>query len=126
MLTYFVSKLWNATILTNKDSDGQCKLSVQDDFTRLSMDVLGECILGYKFNSIEDKNNEIAEAIFDVATSTDANIGDKMLRQLMYYLPFTKEALHLNEANKIASKAIKQVKRIIISARRLLRLQSLQ
>ena len=90
------------------------------------MDVLGECILGYKFNSIEDKNNEIAEAIFDVATSTDANIGDKMLRQLMYYLPFTKEALHLNEANKIASKAIKQVKRIIISARRLLRLQSLQ
>lgn len=125
MQTYILFKLWNDTIST-KNSDGQCKLFVQDDIVRLTLDVLGECILGYKFNSIEERNNKIAQAFGEIVTTTDGNFGDKMFRQLLYYLPFTKKIHDVEEAHKITSKAIKQVKIKIITSAWLLRLQSSQ
>ena len=109
MLTYFLFKFWNDIISTKKNSDGECKLFVQDDFVRLTMDVLGECILGYNFDLIEAKNNITAKAFADIFTSADIEVGNKAFR-LLNYVPFNKEALRLKEAYKIASKAIKQVK----------------
>ena len=110
MLTYFLFKFWNDIISTKKNSDGECKLFVQDDFVRLTMDVLGECILGYNFDLIEAKNNKIAKAFADIFTSADIEVGNKAFRRLLNNIPFNKEALRLKEAYKIASKAVKQVK----------------
>lgn len=102
-------KFWNDTISSKKNSDGQCQLLVQDDFVRLSIDVLGECVLGYNFDSIRGGNNEIAQAFADLFSSADLDVGNMFFRQLLRYLPFTKEARHLKAAYQTAFKTIKKV-----------------
>lgn len=87
-----------------------CKLFVQDDLVRLSLDVLGECLFGYKFNSIDVGRTQISQAFNDVTIAPGA--VNTLFRRLLYSLPFFKGSVRIQESFKITSKVIKQVKNI--------------
>ena len=48
------------------NSNGECRLFVQDDFTRMSLDVLGECVFSYKINAIEEGPSMVICAFMDI------------------------------------------------------------
>lgn len=99
-------------ITSKKNNNGECKVLVQDDCVRLTLDVMGECIVGYKFDSIEGGNNKTAQAFSDVITSSDVGVGRTLLEQFLQLLPFSKETLHVKQKSETVSKVIKQVKNV--------------
>ena len=108
---FSIFQFWNNAI-TSKDNNGERKLMVQDDCVRLTLDLLGECILGYKFDSVHGGNNETAQAFNDVITSSDVGVGRTLFQQLIQLLPFSKAAIHVKEQSETASKTIRQVKSV--------------
>ncbi|CAB4009548.1 cytochrome P450 4c21-like [Paramuricea clavata] len=105
-----LEKVWNDTICAKNSNDEECKLFVQKDFIRLSFDVLGECVFGYEFNSIEAGNTPVTQAFQDFTTGP--NMGANTLtRRLLHFLPFHKRSIKrkFQESLKTTSKVIKQI-----------------
>ncbi len=84
---------------------------VQNDLTRMTFDVLGKCLLGYEFNSIEAGDTPLSQTIDDITGGPDVSGLDRMLRKLTQWLPFRKAGTNkFVETFKSTSKVIKQVR----------------
>lgn len=121
---YFLFKVWNDTICAKNSNDEECNLFVQKDFIRLSFDVLGECVFGYEFNSIEAGNTPVTQAFQDFTTGP--NMGANTLtRRLLHFLPFHKRSIKrkFQESLKTTSKVIKQVRTVDIQVHILISLK---
>ena len=108
----FFFKFWSETIRANESSKGGCQLSVQDDFTRLTLDVLGKCVFSYKFNSITTGNTPISQAFNDATTGPDKSFVNAVLRKFLRMLPFYQGPQKIREAFKKTNMVIKKVTKV--------------
>ena len=106
---YILFKFWSGTICGNENNKEECKLSVQDDFVRLTLDVLGECVFGYKFDSIEAGHTPISKAFNDVTSGPDATALNTMLLRLLDLIPFYQGSKRRRETFKTTMTTVKQV-----------------
>ena len=111
----FLVKFWNKTISAKTENSKECKLLVQNDFTHVSLDVLGECVFGYKFNSIEAGDTPVSRAFNDLFTGLNPTvaINRKVVEWFPFLERFLKGTIKRKEALKITDKTIKEVKNII-------------
>ena len=105
----FLFKFWSGTICANDNSKEECKLSVQDDFVRLTLDVLGECVFRYKFDSVGAGHTPISKAFNAVTSGPDATAVNIMLLRLLDLIPFYEGSKRRREAIKTTMTTVKQV-----------------
>jgi hypothetical protein len=107
-------KYWNNTISAKSENDAktECRMSVQKDVTRMTLDALGECVFGYKFNTIEEDDTIISRAVTDVLTGIDGSANTftrKVVQRFPFLKYFVKSFIKRQEALTIIQEVIKQV-----------------
>ena len=107
----FLVKFWNKTISAMTEDSKESKFLVQNDFTHVSLDVLGECVFGYEFNSIGADDFPVSRAFNDLFAGLSVVAID---RKVVEWFPFLERFLKgpnkRKEALKITDKTIKEVK----------------
>ena len=81
-----------SNIISNKSKssgNGECRLFVQDDLTRMALDVLGGWVFSYKFNAIKEGHSMITRSFIDILTGF--NVAVKIAKdKIESWFPFTK------------------------------------
>ena len=99
-------------MLTSNMKEGW-RLSVQSDFARMSLDILGKCVFGFEFNTIEAGDTTISSAFNVLSTGVNVTGQNILKRKMVYWFPFLRRFMEFcivrDEANKIFSKLINQV-----------------
>ena len=93
-----------------KDEDGKCEDEIQEKFTRLTLDVIGEAAFGYRFNSLIQGHTAESSAT-DTIFRGQFNFAR---RALEYYVPFlklfpSKERRRVEEAKDIVTNMVFKV-----------------
>jgi hypothetical protein len=107
-------KYWNNTISAKSENDAktECRMSVQKDVTRMTLDALGECVFGYKFNTIEEDDTIISRAFTDMFAGLNLSVNTftrKVVEQFPFLKCFVKSITKREEALTIIQEVIKQV-----------------
>ena len=106
---------WNDIISAKSKSNAnnECCLFVQNDLTRMTLDVLGECVFGYEFNTIEAGDTIISRACTDTLSGINPSantVTRKLFQRFPFLKCFMKSVMKREEALKIISQVIKQVR----------------
>ena len=78
----------------------------------MTLDALGECVFGYKFNTIEEDDTIISRAVTDVLTGIDGSANTftrKVVQRFPFLKYFVKSFIKRQEALTIIQEVIKQV-----------------
>ena len=78
----------------------------------MTLDVLGECVFGYKFNSITTGHTPISQAFNDATTGLDKSIVNVMLWKLLDMIPFYQGSERIREAIKATNTVIEEVTKL--------------
>ena len=62
---------------------------VQDDLTRMALDVLGGCVFSYKFNAIKEGDSVITRAFIDILSGHNSSVRT-VKNKIESWFPFTK------------------------------------
>ena len=49
-------------------------IQIEHELSRLTLDILGDCVFGYNFNCIENPGNELTAALYRLMSVQDMNI----------------------------------------------------
>ena len=104
---------WNNIIESKSKDKNECCLFVQNDLIRMVLDVSGECLFGYEFNTIAAGDTKISNAfkdMFDGITAGANTITRKLYSWIPFLKLFMKSTTTREESFKIISQVIKQVR----------------
>ena len=85
-----------------KNNEQESCFVVQDDVAKLALDIIGECVFGYQFNSITDGESAASTAFQQVAT------------KLLPFRPKNNTLPSVNNAQEVIKRIMEQVNRCVI------------
>ncbi|CAB3992331.1 cytochrome P450 4c21-like [Paramuricea clavata] len=109
-----ILQYWNGIISAKSKSNAkkECHLFVENDFNRMTLDALGECVFGYEFNTTEAGDTIISRAFTDLFTGVNPaakSFSIKLLLWFPFLKYFMKSVIKGEEALKTIACVIKQI-----------------